>query len=201
MEESTHKKIRFVVVGIAALLFVTAGVLAVRNRYRTAPVQAPVENESAPASPVEQEAAPEKTETPAPPIPAGSIPKDSADAQMKRTIADFVARFGTYSTDAENANLKQLLGRMGPTLKAWANNRIDQPTKNTAAYKGITTRTISTKIISQNATTAVLEIGTQRTYRDTSSSHTTYEIATATLVKSEQNWLVDMVTWKEYKPQ
>ncbi len=196
MEAETQKKLRMGVMILAAVLLIIAAIIALKNRA------------AAPAAP--SPVAPTQTATttpnigpvtPATPIPAGSIPKDSSDAMLQRTTGDFVARFGTYSTDAENANLKQLLSRMGPHLLAWAQARLTQAPTVAAVFSGVTTHAISIKITAQTATTATLEVGAQRLYHGgTAGDHTTYEIATVAAVKVNSIWLVDAVTWKEYKP-
>lgn len=201
MDFDTTRKIRITIIAVAIILFVVAGIFAIKkfmssesDQVQTETAQPAATEELTPSTDVVAAPAPAK------PIPAGSVPKDSTDAQLKRTTMDFVARFGTYSTDAENANLKQLLSRMGPQLKAWAEARLVK-TPQISAFQGVTTQAISGKIISQTGLNATLEVGVQRTYRDAAGTKTAYEIATVSTVKSGDDWLVNAVTWKEFNPE
>lgn len=191
MDVITSQKIRTGAIIVAIILLVVAGVLMWRKKSTQKTIETPVTE------------APTTSSTqakPTQPIPSGAIPSDSLEAVLKRTTMDFVARFGTYSTDAENSNLKQLTARMGPTLRTWAENRMVQPPA-TGAFSGVTTRAISAKIITKTESAVTIEVGTQRTWRDEKGvTKTTYEIATANEIKIGTDWLVDSVSWKEYKP-
>lgn len=128
-----------------------------------------------------------------------TAPDDSEDAQLKRFAIDFVARFGTYSTDAPNGNLTELLSLMGPTLKKWSMDRLSQPPQVYIQYQGVTTKSLSAQIDSQNSGAAKVIVKTQRMKTDASGERVVYEVAMVDLVKSGGEWLVDNVDWSEIK--
>jgi len=122
------------------------------------------------------------------------LPEDSKEAQLKRFCLDFVARFGTYSTDGESMNLVQLMPLLSGDLKVWAQGRLT-PTTAAGAFSGVTTKALSAKILSQSTTDARVVVSTQRTYVDESGSRVVYEEATLSLVGGAP-WQVGAVSWK-----
>lgn len=119
---------------------------------------------------------------------------DSKEAQLKRFCVDFVARFGTYSTDGASMNLVQLMPLMSGELKMWADGRIAQKTV-VEKFSGVVTKALAVKIISQSSTAATTEVSTQRTYTENNQQRVVYEDATLTL-SNDGGWRVESVSWK-----
>lgn len=122
------------------------------------------------------------------------LPEDSKEAQLKRFCLDFVARFGTYSTDGESMNLVQLMPLLSGDLKVWAQARLS-PQSKTSAFSGVTTKALSAKVVSQTTRDASVVVSSQRTYVDETGTRVVYEEATLSLVNSG-GWQVNAVSWK-----
>lgn len=129
---------------------------------------------------------------------AALLATDSPSAQLERQVMDFVARFGTFSTDFPNENLRELLPQMGADLKAWATARLNaKPT--IVPYQGITTKAVSVTVKQKNGNNYEMEVSTQRTVTDVAGTRVRYEIAAVTVSGNAQNWLVDRVVFTEKK--
>lgn len=140
--------------------------------------------------PAEEKQAPKNTDE------ASSPPADSLEAQIKRTAIDFVSRFGTFSTDAPNANIIQLRPAMGPKLGSWADARIQKPPVAYVKFESVTTKALAAQIISKTAERAELKVSTQRIFSNKTPA-VQYQTADVSLVLSKGVWLVDAVTWNE----
>ena len=118
---------------------------------------------------------------------------DSKEAQLKRFCIDFIARFGTYSTDGNAMNLTQLMPLMSGDLKVWAEGRLANKTVS-EKFSGVVTKALAAKIISQSANAAVVQVSTQRTYTENNEQRVVYEDATVTL-NNTSGWRAESVTW------
>lgn len=118
---------------------------------------------------------------------------DSKEAQLKRFCIDFIARFGTYSTDGNSMNLIQLMPLMSGDLKVWAEGRLANKTVS-EKFSGVVTKALAAKIISQSANAAVVQVSTQRTYTENNEQRVVYEDATVTL-NNASGWRAESVTW------
>lgn len=123
---------------------------------------------------------------------------DSPTAQLQRQVMEFVARFGTFSTDFPNENLRELLPQMGSDLKAWATARLNaQPTF--VQYQGITTKALSVDVKQKNGNVSEMEVSTQRAVTDAAGTRLRYETAVVTVSGTAQNWTVDKIVFTEKK--
>jgi hypothetical protein len=187
MEEQTK---RMALLSVAALVVVGLVFAAIfyftsRKALVLTPTAPTAENQVPAVVPVE------KTE----PLQKLSAPvSDSKEAQLKRFCIDFVARFGTNSTDGNSANLTQLMPLMSGELKTWAAERLANQTAPDK-FSGVTTKALAAKIISQSANDAVVQVSTQRTYTENGQQRVAYEDATVTLSDSA-GWRAEAVTWK-----
>lgn len=191
MEEQTKRTTLLVIAALLIVVIVFAGIFYVRSRGEKA-VEPPAD-QAQQAEVVEQAelvevAVPERLEKQQKP------PQDTKDAQLKRFCIDFVARFGTYSTDGASMNLVQLMPLMSGELKAWADGRLASQVVS-EKFSGVTTKALSAKVESQSATAAVVEVSTQRSYIEGVDTRIAYEDATVTLTYAS-GWRVTSVTWK-----
>ncbi|OGH63428.1 MAG: hypothetical protein A2848_02615 [Candidatus Magasanikbacteria bacterium RIFCSPHIGHO2_01_FULL_50_8] len=194
--EAETKKITLLIV--AALVVVTL-VFAVIFYFRSSGGSENNETNETTVTPnaLEQRAAPTVVEEVAPEqlVQQQTPPEDSKEAQLKRVSIDFAARFGTYSSDAQAENLKQLLPQLSGDLKQWAEKNIAAAvTVSADSFTAVTTVALSAKIISQSTSKAMVEVSTQRTYVNGTDARVVYETATLSLVKSG-SWQVESVTW------
>lgn len=194
MEDRT-KKLMYVAGGVVAIAIIALIVRAIitKTGQPAAPVaQQPAGEAGAPTQPLATttpKTIPEPIKSPGQPMP------DTADGVLKRAALDFAARFGTYSTDVQNQNLKQLLPVMTGDLRTWAEKKVAEPPKFYIAYQGVTTRALAAKIISQTSKDAKVEVSTQRVYTSAAKITTEYETARLHLIVSGSNWLVDSAEW------
>jgi len=187
MEEQTK---RMALLSVAALVVVGLVFAAIfyftsRKSALLTPTAPTAENQAPAAVPVEKVEPLQKLSAPV---------SDSKEAQLKRFCIDFVARFGTYSTDGNSANLTQLMPLLSGELKTWAEGRLANRTAPDK-FSGVVTKALAAKIISQSASAAVVQVSTQRTYTENEQQRVAYEDATVTL-SNTAGWHAEAVTWK-----
>lgn len=187
MEEQTKRMALLSVAALVVVALVIAAIYYFMSRTTTVltPTAPAAQNQAPAVVPVE------KTE----PLQKLSAPvSDSKEAQLKRFCIDFIARFGTYSTDGNSANLTQLMPLMSGELKTWAEGRLANRTAS-EKFSGVMTKALAAKIISQSTNAAVVQVSTQRTYTENGQQRVAYEDATVTL-SNGSGWHAESVTWK-----
>lgn len=127
------------------------------------------------------------------PPPAGPV------EQNPRVVAmDFSERYGSYSSQGDYANLRDLFGQMTARMQASAEATMLSTPLNASTYAGFITRALRAEVMESNETSQTFSVEAQRT--ETSSEYpqgrTFYQTAELTLVKSDLKWLVDAFTWK-----
>ncbi len=187
MEEQTK---RMALLSVAALIVV--GIVFAAIFY----FSSSKEEVSVPTAPTaeNQELAERLEEKKAPAQKLSAPISDSKEAQLKRFCIDFVARFGTYSTDGDSMNLVQLMPLMSGELKTWAEGRLANKTTS-EKFSGVMTKALAAKIISQSANAAVVQVSTQRTYTENNQQRVAYEDAMVTL-SYDSGWRAESVAWK-----
>ena len=187
MEEQTKRMALLTVAALIVVGLVIAVIFYFTSRKSAVltPTAPATQNQAPAVVPVEKTAPLQKLSAPV---------SDSKEAQLKRFCIDFVARFGTYSTDGNSANLTQLMPLMSGELKTWAEGRLANRTAPDK-FSGVMTKSLATKIISQSANAAVVQVSTQRTYTENGQQRVAYEDATVTLSNSG-GWRAEAVTWK-----
>lgn len=187
MEEQTKRMALLSVAALAVVGLVFAAIFYFTSRKSAVltPTAPAAENQAPAVVPVEKVEPLQKLSAPV---------SDSKEAQLKRFCIDFIARFGTYSTDGNSANLTQLMPLMSGELKIWAEGRLANKTAP-EKFSGVMTKALAAKIISQSATAAVVQVSTQRTYTEDNQQRVAYEDATITLTNGS-GWHVESVTWK-----
>lgn len=193
-----------ILIGVASVFVIVAVVLIIvgarKNKTDAAPTDQSVDEKV-----VMNESLGEPTDAPivekAVPTAQGTtkngkiLAQDTQEAQLRRIAMDFVARFGTYSSDGNSENLKQLLPAMTPSLRAWAQARIAEKPVAPTQFQGVTTRALSAKVLSQAGIDASVQVSTQRQTTTGSETAVTYVKAMVSAVKSDGTWIVDSVSW------
>ncbi|MCX6781020.1 MAG: hypothetical protein NT003_02810 [Candidatus Magasanikbacteria bacterium] len=137
MDESVKQKIK-IGIAIAAGAVIIVGGIVYWWRIKHPAAQTPATTEvTAPKKGTVEPAAGVSTGTTQTKVSETTPPTDSKEAQLKRWALDFVARFGTYSTDGQSANLQQLLPLMSGDLKVWAQTHLSSPTKLGQAFSAV----------------------------------------------------------------
>lgn len=112
----------------------------------------------------------------------------------------FVERIGSYSSEAEAANIEDIMGMATVAFK----NKLGALAKESratsgGAYYGISTQVLTApKTVNSTDTQMVMTMTTQREETIDTPGNTTvkYQEITITLVKSGTTWLVDGYAWK-----
>lgn len=119
--------------------------------------------------------------------------------QNPRVVAmDFSERYGSYSSQGDYQNLRDLFPQMTARMQAAAEALITSTPLDASSYNGFTTRALRTDLVDSSDTKITFSVETQRT--ETSIAYpqgrTFYQTAELTLTKSDLQWLVDAFTWK-----
>lgn len=111
---------------------------------------------------------------------------------------NFAERFGTYSSDLPGENIKQLLGLCTKKMTAYLQKiELDYQVQE---FIGLTTKSISNKVIDISDSQAEIMVQTQR--QETKSidgklvTSTGYQGIKVNLIKSNNQWLVDAAYWQ-----
>jgi len=142
--------------------------------------------------------------TPAETAPA--VPMQTREQKQEVSAATatgiFVERFGSYSSESNLANIKDVLPLATDAYQKQLQALIEKTSAQGVAttYYGVTTRVISKKRVSMdtNAGTAEYEVTTQREESQGSvqASSVRYQNIDVTLKLVGDVWLVDSATWK-----
>lgn len=125
--------------------------------------------------------------------------QESEQVILEKTALAFAARFGSYSSDSNYSNIRDLQSSMTESMSAWADKYItQQKAKAAAGYFGVTTRALGIKSSEISADTATIIVATQR--RETTSDVNNYKVYNKDLrlvfKKLSDVWLVDAAYWQ-----
>ncbi len=116
---------------------------------------------------------------------------------LAMTVAE---KFGTFSTESNFENIKDLQKLMTPEMAAWSEKYMAENKLNPSEFYGITTKALNAKIITldDEETKAQLLVDTQRS--ETKGAATTprifYQKLLVNLIKSGESWRIDKVSWE-----
>jgi cytoskeletal protein RodZ len=107
----------------------------------------------------------------------------------------YIARFGSWSTDNQGANLKELLPLSSPKMQEYlASIELNFGKQE---FSGNTTKSLSAKIININDNQAEILVNTQKINTKANlEQEVYYQEVLVKLIKSGEGWLVDQVEWK-----
>lgn len=107
----------------------------------------------------------------------------------------YAARFGSWSTDNQGANLNELLPLSTTKMKNYlAGIEINFAKQE---FWGTTTKSISAKIVNLDDDSAEVLVNTQKIETKANLEESVYyQEATVKMVKSNDTWLVDQFIWK-----
>lgn len=111
----------------------------------------------------------------------------------------FAERYGSFSSDSEKANLRDVLDFMSGGLRSQTEKYLDS-TKPSADYYGVTTRVLSVEVIALDdlGGTAKISVATQRTESKGSPQNMTivYQTLSLDYVKEGDLWKVTSAVWQ-----
>ena len=156
------------------------------------------------------ESEPEGKEVVLPSQPRLTSPKEKVISPEKEKIqkktnianlaASFSERFGSYSNQSDYANVEDLKLLMTPKMRSWADKYVAEgrsKMKKGEPYFGVTTKALSTKIISESDDKAEVLVSTQRTEKRDEEENVYYQKITLKLIKEGGMWKVDSAEWGE----
>ncbi|MBT4210178.1 MAG: hypothetical protein HOE19_04705 [Candidatus Komeilibacteria bacterium] len=108
---------------------------------------------------------------------------------------NYAARFGSWSTDNQGNNLNELLPLSTTRMQNYLRNiELDYETEE---FMGLTTKSLTTSIVSMDDDKAEILVGTQKIEtNDKLEEKIYYQDASVRLVKSADKWLVDEFYWE-----
>lgn len=106
----------------------------------------------------------------------------------------FVERYGTYSSDNNFQNIKEVEVFVTPAL--WTKISTPMNAKTTAqSFVGMTTKVVSMDLTSWAESKAAVELKTTRTEEKNGVVITRYQTATVGMIKAGSSWLADKLVW------
>ena len=128
-------------------------------------------------------------------LPIKPQTSDEAEQNLAKQLAKiFVERYGSYSTDNNFQNLKEVESLVTDSFWSNISSKITNPTKQ--EFTGVTTKVVAMKIPQSGKTEAVVELQTKRTEEKNGNISNSYQIVTVDMVKSGDSWLVSDAVWK-----
>jgi hypothetical protein len=118
-----------------------------------------------------------------------------AEFAVGELAKNFAERFGSWSTDNPGANLKELSPLSSATMVSYLNNL--QTTYETDEFFGVSTKSLSSAIVSFGPTQARVLVKTQRVEKKGDApDNVFYQDIEIALIKSGETWLVNSASWK-----
>jgi hypothetical protein len=146
--------------------------------------------------PAEQQTIQTQENTPA--VPASK--EETNKSNVLVLASSFAERFGSFSSQSDFQNIRDLFPFMTASMKIWAENYIEiqKANVNPEIYYGVTTKAISRKFLYFDENSAEILISTQRRESTGAMANETitYKDMELKLVKESEEWKVDGVWWK-----
>ncbi len=185
----------FIIVSILVLLILGISIfLVVRSKNKAAEPQTNTPNGNTGANNGQPGQISVGTQTPTG-LPAKTATPLEAEKNGAVQLAKvFVERYGTYSSDNNFQNIREVETFVTPAL--WS--KISAPMNGkttTQSFVGMTTKVISTDLTKWSDTKATVELKTTRTEEKNGVITTRYQNVTVDMVKTGGVWLVDKLVW------
>lgn len=182
--------------GLATLALITAIIWVLLGRRAAAPEEVPTQPEAAAPGaiplPVTIPARPAVTVT-----TRAELEATQRGESIKVAAKNFTERFGSYSVLANFSNFDELRNVVTEGTWEWLNNYRQELAKQTDPnFIGVTTRVLSTKIVSQSDTEATVLLATQREETLTTGPKISYRDMLLKLTLFNNQWLVYEVNWQ-----
>lgn len=114
--------------------------------------------------------------------------------------SSFVERLGSFSNQSDYSNITDLKIFMTSQMRDWADSYVSdlRSQKYSGEYYGITTRTLTTKVLNSGEDSAKIEVITERRETRADAPGDAYQQKiTLDLVKNNNEWLVDGAYWEK----
>jgi len=119
------------------------------------------------------------------------------DSTLQSLAITFAERYGSYSTESSFANLYDVMDLMTASLRS-ETEKFVATAKNSPDYYGVTTMVLSVKLITEDETSASLEVSTQRdeSVGSPQNSEIKYQKLLLSCLKENGIWKVSSATWQ-----
>lgn len=187
----------FIIVSILALLILGISIfLVVKNKNKTAEPQAvaPTDNTvvNGNGQPNGQVLVGAQTPTG---LPAKiATPLEAQKNGVEQLAKVFVERYGTYSSDNDFQNIKDVETLVTKSLWSKISAPITAKTSS-QSFVGITTKVISMNLTKWSDAKATVELKTTRAEEKNGMVTTRYQNALVEMVKQNTVWLIDKISW------
>jgi len=119
-----------------------------------------------------------------------------------KLASSFTQRLGSFSNQSDYGNVSDLKIFMTDSMKTWADKYVAElrAQKYSGQYYGITTNTLTTKVLNydEKAGKATIEVITERRESQADTLGAAYQQKmTISLVKLNNEWLVDNAVWEK----
>lgn len=184
----------FIITSIVVLLVLGVSIFLIVNKNKTAPAP---ESGAAPAGQTAGLPAPAPASI-ATSIPEGlpaktATPLEAEKNGVQQLAKVFVERYGTYSSDNNSQNIKDVQSLVTPALWSKLSGKIT--TTSAGSFFGITTKVIGMDLTSWSDSKAMVELKIVRTEEKNGKFTTYYQNADVEMVKQNGEWLADKLTW------
>lgn len=187
---------------ISILVFLTLGItvfLVVRQKNANSPTPKTGGSNSATTSQNNTQSANQTTVGDQ--VPDGLTVKKPTSVEAEKNGVEqlakvFIERYGTYSTDNNFQNIKEVSTLVTDSL--WSKLKLliePKAASSTDGFVGVTTKAISATLSSWSDSKATVDIKVMRTEEKKGVVSTRYQNVSLDLVKTNSLWLVDKVTW------
>jgi len=134
------------------------------------------------------------------PVPVGIQVQPQSTEQIERNAVKqlakiFIERYGSYSTDSNFQNIKDVQSLVMPALWAKISTKIGSKL-DAQNFVGVTTIAVSAVVDEMQSDSATVSIMATQTEDKNGARSTVQKNVTVYLVKSGSNWLVDKFEWK-----
>jgi hypothetical protein len=194
----------FIIISVVVLIILAASlILILGSKKNAAPTETPAEETAPPAQVMDQsnfEPNQVININAGEPIPTGVKVKpqtsnEAIKSGVKQIAKIFLERYGTYSTDSNFQNIKDVKDIVSPAL--WSVLSVKIGVKQVGPFVGMTTSVISTELAGWKDAEATVLLKTIRSQERGGISSSSYQNATVSLIKQGQNWFVDNFIWEK----
>jgi len=118
---------------------------------------------------------------------------EATQNSVKQLAKIFAERYGSYSTDNNGQNVKEVKELVTPEL--WEKIKPNTGVK-AVSFVGVSTQAIAVEINKWSESEALMKVKTIRTQEKNGKSSTLQQVGAVTLVKQGTNWLVSNFVWE-----
>ncbi|HSR89613.1 MAG TPA: hypothetical protein VLK22_04475 [Candidatus Udaeobacter sp.] len=191
----------FIIVSILVFFVLVVSIfLIVRQKKINAPV--PQVGVSGNSSSAQNNGQPSNPNAVGEQAPAGVSIKKPTSIEVEKNAVEqlakvFIERYGTFSTDNNFQNIKDVSTLVTQSLwsKISASISSKPATGSAQSFDGVTTKVINADLTAWSDSKASVELKLTRTEEKNGSVSTRYQNVSLELVKTDSLWLVDKVTW------